>query len=147
MSRSPDPLQTARFRHRVAVRFRDLDPMGHAHHTLPLVYVEEARAEYWRRVVGRETLTAIDYVIGEVHLRYHARIEWPASVIVALRVPQIGTKSFRMAFAVSTEDGVLLASGDTTQVMYDYAAGRAMPVPAEVRGAIEAWERGVQPQL
>ncbi len=139
MSNEPLP---ARFRHRVAVRFRDLDPMGHAHHTLPLVYVEEARAQYWREVAGRSDLNEIDYVIGEVQVRYHARIEWPASVVVALRVAHIGTRSFRMAFSLTTTDGTLLASGDTTQVMYDYANGSSIPVPEEVRRAIEAYERG-----
>lgn len=137
------PLQ-ARFRRRIPVRFRDLDSMGHAHHTLPLIYVEEARAAYWREVVGRETVRAIDYVMGEVRVRYHARIEWPSVVDVALRVSHIGTKSFQMAFAVSSEAGDLLASGETTQVMYDYGRGSSMRVPDEVRNAIEAFERGAE---
>lgn len=132
----------ARFRRRIPVRFRDLDSMGHAHHTLPLIYVEEVRAAYWREVVGRETAHDIDYVMGEVRVRYHARIEWPSAVDVALRVSHIGTKSFQMAFAVTTEAGELLASGETTQVMYDYAGGKSMRVPADVRSAIEAFERG-----
>ncbi len=48
-----------RFRYAVDVRFRDLDPMGHAHHSLPLIYFEEARAAYWRDVVGQGGLTGI----------------------------------------------------------------------------------------
>lgn len=143
---SADAVLSARFRHRVAMRFRDLDPMGHAHHTLPLIYVEEARAEYWREVVGRRSLADIDYVIGEVRVRYHARMDWPANVDVALRVAHIGTKSLQMAFLLTSPDGGVLASGETTQVMYDFAEGHTMAVPADVRAAIEAYERGTRDQ-
>jgi acyl-CoA thioester hydrolase len=132
----------ARFHHQVAVRFRDLDSMGHAHHTLPLVYLEEARARYWREVAGRGDV--IDYVMATVTVRFHARIHWPASVEVALRTTHIGGKSFMMEFAITDADGTLLASGESTQVMYDYAADCSMPVPADVRAAIEAFEAGAQ---
>lgn len=138
--------QSARFRYSVAVRFRDLDPMGHAHHTLPLIYVEEARAEYWREVVGRRTLADIDYVIGEVRVRYHARVRWPMRVDVALRVAHIGTKSLQVAFVILSADGEMLASGETTQVMYDFENNRSMEVPADVRAAIEVYERGGEAQ-
>ena len=46
--------------HAVDVRFRDIDAMGHAHHSLPLVYWEEARARYWRDVAGRRDTGDID---------------------------------------------------------------------------------------
>jgi len=76
---------TFRFHHGVDVRFRDLDPMGHAHHSLPLIYLEEARAAYWRSVVGRDGLDAIDYVMAEITVRFHRRIEFPMRLEVALR--------------------------------------------------------------
>lgn len=139
---STEQNRPARFHHRVEVRFRDLDPMGHAHHTLPLVYLEEARARYWREVTGRASLESIDYVMAEVRVRYHARIQWPGTVDVALRTARIGTKSLTMEYAISGADGTVLASGETTQVMYDYDGARSMPVPADVRAALESYEAG-----
>lgn len=134
----------ARFHHRVDVRFRDLDPMGHAHHTLPLVYLEEARARYWREVAGRSSLEAIDYVMAEVRVRYHGRIRWPGAVNIALRTARIGAKSLTMAFTITDDDGTALASGEATQVMYDYEGGHSVPVPDDLRAAIDAYERGTQ---
>lgn len=131
-----------RFRHEVDVRFRDLDPMGHAHHTLPLVYLEEARAEYWRRVAGRSTLGAIDYVMAEVTVRFHRRIEWPARLEVRLCTSRIGNKSLEMEFEIADGTGEAVSSGRTVAVMYDYEAGRSMEVPADLRARIEAWEAG-----
>lgn len=129
-----------RFRHPVEVRFHDLDAMGHAHHTLPLVYFEEARAAYWREVAGRARVEDIDYVIGEVQVRYHARIRYPARLEVGVRVSHIGGKSFVMEYELRDSDGERLASGRTVQVMYDYAAGRAVAVPEELRARILAYE-------
>ena len=131
-----------RFRHTVEVRFRDLDAMGHAHHSLPLIYLEEARAQYWREVVGRTGLDGIDYVMAEVTVRFHQRIDFPQRVEVFLRTSAIGSKSFVQEFEVRSSAGERLASGRTVQVMYDYARGASKEVPAEVRGRIEAFERG-----
>jgi acyl-CoA thioester hydrolase len=132
----------ARFVREVDVRFADLDAMGHAHHTLPLIYLEEARAAYWREVVGRDTVDGIDYVMAEVTVRFHGRIEYPSRLRVGVWVSRIGTKSFEMEFEIESTDGEAKASGRTVQVMYDYARGESKEVPAEVRSRIEAWENG-----
>lgn len=129
-----------RFLHEVSVRFRDLDPMGHAHHSLPLMYWEEARARYWRAVAGRETVGAIDYVMGEFILRYHQRIGFPATLQAGVRTTRLGRSSFDMAYGLWDEGGRLLSSGVSTQVMYDYDAERSKPIDGETRSRIEEFE-------
>ena len=129
-----------RFHHSVDVRFRDLDPMGHAHHSLPLIYLEETRAAYWRNVVGRDGLDAIDYVMAEVTVRFHRRIEFPMRVTVGLRTSRVGGKSFEQEFEVRSAAGELLSSGRTVSVMFDYEAGASKPVPGEVRERIASFE-------
>ncbi len=131
-----------RFRHAVEVRFRDLDPLGHVHHTLPLIYFEEARAAYWRDVAGQGGLTGIGYIMGEVTLRYHARIHFPQQLEVLARVARLGGKSWSMQYQLRGTGGELLASGESTQVMYDYAAGAAIPFPEDIRERITRYENG-----
>jgi acyl-CoA thioester hydrolase len=87
-------LSELRFRHRVSVRFRDLDPMGHAHHTLPIVYFEEARAAYWRDVAGRANVESIDYVLADLRVQFKQRILYPAELIVHAGVTHLGNASF-----------------------------------------------------
>ena len=132
------------YRIEVPVRFRDLDPMGHAHHTLPLVYLEEARAAFWREVKGDATLDAIDYVMAEITLRFHARILYPSAVIVSLAVTRVGAKSFTTEFDVSAPDGTRLSSGSAVQVAYDYGAGASKAVDEAVRAQLAAWQRAYQ---
>jgi acyl-CoA thioester hydrolase len=130
-----------RFVYEVEVRFRDLDPMGHAHHSLPLVYIEEARAAYWRDVVGRHGLGEIDYILAQATLRYQRRIEFPSNLRIGLRVSRLGGSSFTMEYEVRDERGDLLTTAETVQVMYDYDRSRSKQIPSEVRSAIAAFEK------
>lgn len=130
--------QPYRFRHSVDVRFKDIDIGGHAHHSHALVYFEEARGAYWRDVVGRTGLGAIDYILAEATVRWHQRVLWPARLEVLVRVPLLARKHFAIDYRVQSPEGTLLVSGTTVQVMYDYAAGASKRLPDEVRASIAA---------
>jgi len=132
----PDPAHFD-FWHPVEVRFKDIDLGGHAHHSLALVYFEEARAAYWRDVVGRGALDEVDFILAEAHIRYHQRVLYPLRLRVGVRVPTLGKKHFIMEYLVQDEDGMDLVSGETTMIMFDYGKGRTKPIPSEIRRAIE----------
>jgi acyl-CoA thioester hydrolase len=135
---------TFRFVYDVPVRFHDLDAMGHAHHSLPLVYMEEARAAYWREIAGKQGLDQIDYVIGSFSLRFIERIHFPGTVHVGLRVSRLGTASFTMQYELRDGVGNLVATGESVQVMYDYAVQASKPIPPEVRSRIAAYEPSLE---
>ena len=126
-----------RFWHPVVVRFRDIDVGGHAHHAEALVYFEEARAAYWRRVTGRQGLDGVDYIMAEAEVRWHKRVLWPQTLQVGVRVSRLGKKHFEMSYEVRGEGGERLQSGRTVQVMYDYAASATSRIPEDLRRAIE----------
>ena len=125
------------FQHEVEVRFRDIDLGGHAHHSLALVYFEEARAAYWREVVGRPGLDDIDYILAEAQIRYHERILYPGRLVVRARVSLLGKKHFVMEYAVGSGQGTQVVSGRTVQVMFDYQAKSTKRIPPEIRERIE----------
>jgi acyl-CoA thioester hydrolase len=131
---------TFRYHRTVEVRFRDLDPMGHAHHSLALIYFEEARAAYWRDVAGRADLTSIDYILAEIVIRYHARTHFPDTLDVAIRATKVGGKSFELEYEVRSGTGELLISGKTVQVMYDYSASASKVIPDDIRERIATYE-------
>lgn len=126
------------FYHPVVVRFRDIDVGGHAHHSEALIYFEEARAAYWRTVVGSAGLDGVTYIMAEAEIRWHKRVLWPQTLRVGVRVSRLGKKHFEMAYDVLGEDGARLQTGRTVQVMYDYAAGATSRIPEGVRRAMEA---------
>lgn len=124
-----------RFHHPVTVRFRDIDVAGHAHHADALIYFEEARWAYWQEVVG-QGLEELDYVLAECSVRWHARVLWPQTLSVGVRVCRLGRKHFEMEYEVRSAEGEKLQSGRTVQVMYDYGAGRSKPMPEELRAVL-----------
>ncbi|HEX9885432.1 MAG TPA: thioesterase family protein [Longimicrobiales bacterium] len=127
-----------RFHHPVDVRFKDIDVGGHAHHSHALVYFEEARAAYWRDVVGRHGLDDVDYILAEAGIRYHQRVLWPQRLDVGVRVAVLGRKHWVMEYEVRSAGGDKLVSGRTVQIMYDYAGGRTTRIPDDVREAVSA---------
>jgi acyl-CoA thioester hydrolase len=129
-----------RFRHPVEVRFRDIDLGGHAHHSQSLVYFEEARAAYWREVVGQPRIEDIDYILAEAEIRFHRRVLYPDRLSVGVRVSLLGKKHFVMLYEVLSQDGERLVSGRTVQVMFDYEAAKTMRIPPAVRQRIEAFD-------
>lgn len=129
-----------RFRHPVTVRFRDIDIGGHAHHADALIYFEEARWAYWGEVVGQRGLDGMDYVLAECWVRWHARVLWPQTVSVGVRVVRLGRKHFEMEYEVRSEEGEKLSSGSTVQVMYDYAAGTSKRLSDSLRSTFEAYD-------
>jgi acyl-CoA thioester hydrolase len=146
------------FRLRVPVRFRDLDSMGHAHHTLALIYLEEARAAFWRGIkatvpTAADTavsagpgLDTIDYVMAEITVRFHARIMYPSTVTAALAVRHVGRKSFTTDYEIRDEAGVLLSSGSAVQVAYDYDGSRSKDLSDHDRARLEAWRAAAAAQ-
>ena len=114
--------------------------MGHAHHSLPLIYFEQVRAAYWREVAGREDVQSIDYIMAEFNVRYHARTLFPDTLQVSVRTSRLGTKSFDMEYEARSGAGELLVTARSVQVMYDYGEHRPKEIPAEVRRRIEQFE-------
>jgi acyl-CoA thioesterase FadM len=102
--------------------------------------MEEARAAYWRDVVGRGALEDVDYILAEARVRYLARILYPQRLDVGVRVSRLSRRRFDMDYEVRGAEGSLLAEGVTVQIMYDYGALATKSVPPEVRAAIEALE-------
>lgn len=135
-----DPNPTFRFHHPVDVRFQDIDIGGHAHHSKALVYFEEARAAYWREVVGRPGLEDVDYILAEARVRYHARVLYPDRLDLGIRVSVLGKKHYVMEYEVRSGGGRVLVSGNTVQVMYDYEAAATKNVPPEVGERILSFE-------
>jgi acyl-CoA thioesterase FadM len=48
---SPKP--DAAYRHRLSVRFRDCDAMGHVNHAVYFTYLEQCRLTFWRELTGK----------------------------------------------------------------------------------------------
>jgi len=125
------------FVHKVEVRFRDLDAMGHVNNAVFLTYVESARVAYWLKLRGRAGLRDMDLILARTEIDYRSPLELGETAEIGLRIAEVGRSSFVIEFAMlDSATQRLAAEGRNVLVYYDYAAGRTAALPDELRAAL-----------
>jgi acyl-CoA thioester hydrolase len=129
------------FVHTIEVRFRDCDPMGHVNNAVYRTYLEQTRFAHWRSVWGRGAPQLPPGMPGVILARVECDYRRPASygdlLEIRLRVAGIGKTSFRYDYAIVDQEGRSVLDAKTVQVIYDYSASRPVPIPGEIRTALE----------
>jgi len=126
---------------RLRPRFRDTDAMGHVNNAVLFTYFEEARAEYYRQVMGLESYRNVGIILAQTRCDYRSPLFVGEEIEIGARVDRIGSKSFDMSFVVrACASGRLVAEGTCVNVAYDYAAGRTIAIPDEFRRLASAYE-------
>jgi acyl-CoA thioester hydrolase len=118
------------FTHRLDVRFRDCDAMGHVNNAVYLTYMEQARFKHWRALwrYAEDRFPDPGIILARAEIDYRSAAKLGEALDVHLGVTDVGRTSFQYEYEiVSAEDARLIASAKTVQVVYDY--GRQVPLP------------------
>jgi acyl-CoA thioester hydrolase len=125
------------FVHRLEVRFRDCDPLGHVNNAVYLTYLEQARFAHWRALWGFSLESLPSGAPGVILARAEIDFRQPARYgdVLEIRVglAGIGTTSFTYEYEIGSESGATIATARTVLVMYDYTANTPVPVPDPIR--------------
>ncbi len=123
------------FSHRLEVRFRDCDPLGHANNAVYLTYLEQARLLFWQGLWGfGEPGSAVPGVImARAEIDYRRPAHYGQTLEIRIALAAIGKTSFTYDYEIVDEEGRAVASARTVQVMYDYAAAKPVPIPDDIR--------------
>jgi len=136
------------FTHRLEVRFRDCDPMGHVNNAVYLTYLEQTRFAHWRSLWGfgpprvpnsveEQTPTGMPGVIlARVECDYKRPAKYGDMLDVRLTVAELGRTSFKYEYEIVDAEGRVVVSAKTVQVMYDYAAEKPVPIPDDIRALL-----------
>ncbi|WP_122089655.1 acyl-CoA thioesterase [Halalkalicoccus subterraneus] len=122
----------------IQVRFRDIDAMGHVNNAVYATYVEQARTEYFRRVLD-EGLDAVSTVLASLELSYERPILLDQSVTIEIDVPEMGRSSLPMTYEVLA-DGERVATAESVQVFLDPETEKPSPIPERFRERIAEFE-------
>ena len=123
--------------HRLSVRFRDCDAMGHVNHAVYFTYLEQCRLTFWVELTGTPS-PHTRVIIARAECDYRSPAHFGDELEVRLRVGEIGRSSFTLVYeVVQAGSDRLVASGKTVMVGYDYAAGSSVPLPAATRQLLE----------
>lgn len=125
------------FRHAIQVSLRDLDALGHVNHAVYLSYLEVARTNYYFALCGFQNVGQLDFVLGSVSCRYRSPSYLHEMLLVSVGPSEIGRKSWGLRYEVREEKtGRFILDAQTTQVQYDYSAGRSVEIPEHLRALL-----------
>jgi acyl-CoA thioester hydrolase len=122
----------------IAVRFHDIDGMGHVNNAVYFTYIEHARTDYLMKVMGTKRMDEVDWIVATASLAFKKPVAYGDPVHVRVRPSKVGNTSFTLWYEVfDARDDSIVAEGETVIVMYDYTKRAKKPIPAPVREALE----------
>jgi acyl-CoA thioester hydrolase len=116
----------------LATRYADYDTKGHVNNAVYLTYFEEARGRAWMEALGQGP--DFSFILAEATVRFRAEAMIGDALDIEIQTAEIRTKAWVWEYAIRrSADEQLVADGRTVQVMYDYDAGRTIPIPDTLR--------------
>lgn len=139
------------FRHRVSVdiRFGDMDAMGHVNNAVYMTYMESGRIHYFRelQLFNDRFELHIGPILAKSTIDYRLPLTLDDNrVEVYTRVTRLGNKSYDMEHLIIRNhigEVEIAAQGQMVLVAFDYRTGLSVPLPAEWREGITAYEPGM----
>jgi acyl-CoA thioester hydrolase len=138
------PMSEFHFSVIVEARYSDLDPQWHVNNVRYLAYLEHARLSYLVKLGLWDGLdfNQLGLIVADIHIAYIAPMLLFQKARIELRTARIGTKSMTFEYRLSDEtSGVLLATAETVMVGFDYNEQQSIPIPADWREKIAAFEK------
>jgi acyl-CoA thioester hydrolase len=134
----------------IQVSFRDLDALGHVNNAVFFTYLEAARIQYITQFLekglpNRFDLLDIPIILVEATCTYKSQALFGEKLTVGVGVSRFGNKSFDLVYKIIGEDGRLVATAKTIQVMYNYDTSSAFPIPEEIKEGVFKFQADWQP--
>ena len=135
-----------KFKHSLSVRFSDVDGLAHTNNAAYITYFEEARLAYVK-ALGYDrarSLKDFSFILAHVSCDFKAPSYGGELLDIFCGVTRVGNASFDMHYEVKDhQTGLLVASGKTVQVTYNYHESKVVPVADELRKQIENFEKSL----
>lgn len=133
-----------RFRHRLRVRWAEVDKQDIVFNGHYLTYFDVAITEYWRALgIPYPAITerwGSDLFVVKAGLEYHAPAHYDDQLEVGVRTARIGNSSMCFEIGIFRGDEHLIA-GELIYVNADPVTRKSKPVPAELRALIERFDQ------
>jgi len=121
---------------RIAVRWGDMDALGHVNNTVYFRYAEQARIE-WLESLGFIDMVNVDGgpVIINASCTFLKPVVYPATVVVDILIGEPGQSSMPTFFEMRCvgDDTTLYAEGAVKVVWWNPRTGKSQPLPDFIR--------------
>jgi acyl-CoA thioester hydrolase len=123
----------------MAIRWGDMDAMGHVNNTLYFRYLEVARFEWLQSIGCRADPRGEGPLIVNAFCNFYKQLEYPADITVKMYASDPGRSSFESWATIERVDdpGVVYASGGATTVWVDFPKQKSVAMPGWFRELVE----------
>jgi acyl-CoA thioester hydrolase len=133
----------SREKYPVAVRFSDLDALGHVNYAVYLSYLEDALNQLWLKVTSTPrknfNTQSPGIVSARTEIDYRAPAFYSQDLEVEVWVSAIGNTSFTTLYRIlDKHSGKLLIEAKTVQVV-TIAGEQEKRMPGRIRAALESY--------
>ncbi len=127
--------------HRVQVRWRDLDGLGHVNHTVVLTYLDEGR-DAWLEEHG---IRRDEYVVGRCSVNFWREID-PAfkTVTVQCGVRELGRSSLTTSERILDDAGQVVVDAQFGLVLWDPEQRGSRPISDTERASLARAGEGIE---
>ena len=130
------------FKTPIALRFSDIDAVGHVNNAIYLTYLEEARLKYWDEAI-HWNWNENGIIVGRSEVNYLKPILLGDKIYCYVRTTRIGNSSFdimHVLVRVAEQGEEICTTGKTVCISYDYKANKSVPIPQEERTRMIAYD-------
>lgn len=126
---------------RLAVRWGDMDALGHVNNAKFFTYDEQARLEYFRVFEGvvPNMWTDEGLILARVACDFLQQVHHPAALEVGYRIRKLGRSSMEAESGIFDGEK-LMATLQGVIVWFDYRAQKPAAIPEVVRNTIRSFE-------
>lgn len=123
---------------RMAMRWGDMDALGHMNNTLYFRYFEQARISWFDRIGADYTKLPEGPILANISCRFILPAVYPADLEITLVAGAPGRSSFKLWSDMrdAAQPGRVYAQAEAVMVWIDLAEGRSRPLPDWMRGHI-----------
>ncbi|HUR40834.1 MAG TPA: thioesterase family protein [Verrucomicrobiae bacterium] len=127
---------------KLAVRWGDMDALGHVNNAKFFTYDESVRLEYFTKLMAGDTQFWSSYglILAHIEADFIEQLKPPAELDIGFRIARFGRTSMRTEGCMFL-GGKPVAVTRGVLVWFDYRAGQALALPDAVKSKIRALEK------
>lgn len=143
VSKSSSPLDEFPVVIKLPVQWGDQDSFGHVNNAIYFRWYESARISYLDQtgVAQLAKGRGLGPILARIACNYRLQLHYPDTVCIGARIVSLGNSSFAMEHVAFSESmNAVIADGDSTVVIFDYATNKPCRIPDDARELIEKVE-------
>ncbi len=128
---------------RQPIAWGDMDAYNHVNNVMYFRYFESSRIAYFYKINffrDDEKREDTGPILAHTSCNFILPLVYPDAIEIGVRIVKIGRTSFTMEHAISSPKLGLVARGESVVVCFDFIKNHKIPIPADLRQAIEILE-------